>query len=118
VIVLERDEIGKGASYGNAGCIAPGHPPINRPGRIRQALESLLDPLSPLYVAPRPDPALAKWLWKFSRTCTERHVDAALRTLRGLTRCIPQDGPGPGCGFASACSYPCSRAAPHRIHSS
>jgi len=79
VIVLERDEIG--TSYGNAGCIAPGHPPINRPGRIRQALKSLFNPLSPLYVAPRPDPALAKWLWKFSRTCTERHVDAAVRTL-------------------------------------
>jgi hypothetical protein len=35
-------------------------------------------------VAPRLDPALAKWLWKFSRTCTERHVDAAVRTLAPL----------------------------------
>ena len=32
VIVLERDQVGKAASYGNAGCIAPGHPPINKPG--------------------------------------------------------------------------------------
>ena len=31
VTVLEREEIGSGASYGNAGTISPGHPPINRP---------------------------------------------------------------------------------------
>src|ERR1035437_5152222 len=30
VTVLERDQIGKGASYGNAGSITPGHPPINK----------------------------------------------------------------------------------------
>jgi D-amino-acid dehydrogenase len=78
VIVLERDEIGKGASYGNAGCIASGHTPINRPGRIRQALKSLFDPK-------------ARYLWRrgriprspngFGHTCTERHVELAMRTL-------------------------------------
>jgi D-amino-acid dehydrogenase len=52
VAVLERDQIGRGASYGNAGCIGPGHPPINRPGRIGQAVKSLFHPLSPLYIVP------------------------------------------------------------------
>jgi len=28
ITVLERDQVGKAASYGNAGSIAPGHPPI------------------------------------------------------------------------------------------
>lgn len=84
VTVLERDEIGKAASYGNAGCIAPGHAPINKPGRVRQALKSLFDPLSPLYVAPRPDPALVKWLWAFSRTCTDRHLQVSMRALAAL----------------------------------
>ena len=84
VTLLERDQIGKGASYGNAGCIAPGHLPINKPGRLRQALKSLFDPLSPLYLAPRLDPALAKWLWAFSRACTERHVELCMRTLAPL----------------------------------
>ncbi|MBZ5685492.1 MAG: FAD-dependent oxidoreductase [Acidobacteriia bacterium] len=84
VTVLERDQIGKAASFGNAGSIAPGHPPINKPGRVRQALKSLFHPLSPLYVAPRFDPALAKWLWSFSRTCTEEHVEFAMRTLAPL----------------------------------
>jgi D-amino-acid dehydrogenase len=84
VTVLERDEIGRAASYGNAGSITPGHTPINKPGRVRQALKSLLDPLSPLYVAPRLDPALASWLWRFSRTCTEEHLEYSMRALAPL----------------------------------
>jgi len=82
--VLERDQVGKAASYGNAGSIAPGHLPINKPGRVGQALKSLFHPLSPLYVAPRFDPALAKWLWAFRRKCTEEHVEFCMRTLGPL----------------------------------
>jgi D-amino-acid dehydrogenase len=52
VTLLERDEIGSGATFGNAGCIAPGHGPLNKPGRVKQALTSLLDDTSPLYIAP------------------------------------------------------------------
>jgi D-amino-acid dehydrogenase len=84
VTVLERDGIGKAASYGNAGTIAPGHGPVNKPGRVKQALTSLFDPLSPLYLAPRWEPALIQWLWDFRRTCTERHVRAAMDTLAPL----------------------------------
>ncbi len=90
VTVLERDDIGKGASYGNAGVIAPGHTPINKPGRVKQALKSFLDPLSPLYVPPRPDPALAGWLWQFSRTCTEKHLESSMRTLGPLGHATSQ----------------------------
>lgn len=84
ITLLEREQIGRAASYGNAGSIAPGHPPINKPGRVRQALKSLLDPLSPLYVALRFDPVLARWLWSFSRTCTEEHVEYSMKILAPL----------------------------------
>lgn len=84
VTVLERDQIGKAASYGNAGSVAPGHLPINKPGRVGQALKSLFHPLSPLYVAPRFDPVLAKWLWAFRRKCTEEHVEFCMRALGPL----------------------------------
>lgn len=84
VTVVERDQIGRAASFGNAGSIAPGHPPINKPGRARQALKSLFDPLSPLYVAPRFDPALASWLWSFSRACSEEHVEYSMKILAPL----------------------------------
>ena len=38
VTVLERDEIGSGASFGNAGTISPGHPPMNRPVPLSKAV--------------------------------------------------------------------------------
>ena len=38
VIVVERDELGAGASFGNAGTVSAGHPPLNRPGRVRKAI--------------------------------------------------------------------------------
>jgi D-amino-acid dehydrogenase len=84
VTVLERAEIGHGASFGNAGTIAPGHGPINKPGRVGQALRSLFDPLSPLFVAPRWDPALARWLLAFRRSCTAQAWNHALQSLAPL----------------------------------
>lgn len=84
VTVLEQDEIGRAASFGNAGLISPGHPPINRPGRVRQALRSMGDRLSPLYIQPRWDPALVRWLWSFRRFCTEAHVEHAMSALAPL----------------------------------
>lgn len=84
VTVLERDEVGKGASYGNAGLISPGHPPINRPGRVQQALRSMGDPLSPLYISPRWAPDLVRWLWLFRRYCTDAHVEHAMSALAPL----------------------------------
>ena len=84
VTVLERDEIGRAASFGNAGLISPGHPPINRPGRVGQALRSLGDRLSPLYIAPRWDPSLLRWLWAFRRFCTDDHVEHAMGALAPL----------------------------------
>jgi D-amino-acid dehydrogenase len=84
VTVLEREELGRAASFGNAGLISPGHPPINRPGRVRQALHSLGDRLSPLYVQPRWDPSLIRWLWAFRRFCTDAHVEHAMRAIAPL----------------------------------
>jgi D-amino-acid dehydrogenase len=84
VTIVERDEVGQGASLGNAGTIAPGHGPINKPGRVKQAFKSLRDPLSPLYVAPRWDPALFHWLWQFKNKCTEEHVAHCMNLLGPL----------------------------------
>ena len=89
VTVLERAELGAGASSGNAGTIAPGHGPVNRPGRVGQAIRSLGDPLSPLYLAPRWDPALARWLMTFARYCTAAHRERALAALAPLGHATP-----------------------------
>ena len=84
VTLLERDEVGRAASFGNAGLISPGHPPINRPGRVSQALRSMGDRLSPLYMEPRWDPALVRWLWTFRKYCTDEHVEHAMSALGPL----------------------------------
>ncbi|MFW6039453.1 MAG: NAD(P)/FAD-dependent oxidoreductase [Gemmatimonadota bacterium] len=89
VVVLERDEIGRGASYGNAGTISPAHPPINAPGRWRELIRSMVDPLSPLYIPPRLDPRLWKWLLSFARHCGRDHVDHCRRVMEPLARATP-----------------------------
>jgi D-amino-acid dehydrogenase len=89
VTVLERSEIGAGASSGNAGTIAPGHGPINKPGRVKQAIKSLTHSRSPLYVAPRWDPRLAAWLLAFARRCTAAHHEYCLHALAPLSHATP-----------------------------
>jgi len=84
VLLLERDRIGAGASSGNAGAVAPGHGPMAKPGRILQALRWMGDPTSPLYMPPRLNPNLFRWLWKFRRYCTEAHVLQSMQTLGPL----------------------------------
>lgn len=86
VTLLERDRIGAGASSGNAGTVSAGHPPLNRPGRTAQALRQMLDPTSPLYVKPRIDPGLWRWLLGFTRYCTEGHVEHCMRVMAPLGR--------------------------------
>ena len=84
VTVVERDDIGSGASYGNAGTVAPGHGPINKPGRVLQGLKWMFDSTAPLHVAPRFDPALVRWLWRFRVHCTEEHVRRSMDVMGPL----------------------------------
>lgn len=84
VVVLERDQVGAGASSGNAGTVSAGHPPLNRPGRVIAAVRQMLDPTSPLYVKPRWDPALWRWLLGFARYCTDDHVEHAMQVMAPL----------------------------------
>ncbi|MEJ2481758.1 MAG: FAD-dependent oxidoreductase [Gemmatimonadota bacterium] len=90
VLVLERGDLAEGASRGNAGMISPGHPPINGPGRVWQAIRSLGDPLRPLYIATRWDPALVRWLWAFARYCTDSHLEYAMAALAPLGLATPE----------------------------
>lgn len=84
VTVLERRRIGAGASSGNAGTVSAGHPPLNRPGRVSAAVRQVLDSTSPLYIQPRWDPALWRWLVGFARYCTDEHVKHAMGVMAPL----------------------------------
>jgi D-amino-acid dehydrogenase len=84
VVVLERERLGAGASWGNAGTATPGHPPLNKPGRVAKAIRQMLDPTSPLYIHPSWNPGLWRWLAGFARYCTEEHVARAVGIMAPL----------------------------------
>lgn len=66
VTLLERDRVGHGSSFGNAGWLTPSLArPLAAPGQVRKALPWLLDPESPFYIKPRLSLSLATWLLGF-----------------------------------------------------
>jgi D-amino-acid dehydrogenase len=66
VTVLERDRIGHGCSYGNAGWLTPSQAvPLANPSMLLKSFKWMLDPDSPLYIQPRLDPAFVRWLIEF-----------------------------------------------------
>jgi D-amino-acid dehydrogenase len=86
VTVVEREAIGEGASCGNAGIIAPGHPPLPRPELLSRIPRLLLDRRGPVYVALRLDPALPGWMWSFLLACRKRRYERSLDILAALGR--------------------------------
>lgn len=87
VAVLERGRIGYGCSYGNAGWLTPSlSVPLPAPGMFWKSLRWMLDPESPLYIQPRLDAGLARWLTGFllatRRSRFERGAEALLHLCR------------------------------------
>lgn len=79
VTVVDRGEVGSGASWGNAGWLSPGLAlPLTSPGMLREGLRGLVDPGAPLSVPARPDPRLWSFLLRFAAHCTTRHWRRAL----------------------------------------
>ena len=70
VLVIDAGRVGGGSSHGNCGTITPSHaPPLAAPGTVLKALKWMLTPDAPLYVAPRADPVLWRWLSRFALRC-------------------------------------------------
>lgn len=88
VTVLERDLIGHGCSFGNAGWLTPSQClPIANPNLLFKSLKWMLDPESPLYIQPRADPSYLRWLAGFllaasSRPAFERGAAALVEICR------------------------------------
>lgn len=85
VTVLERDHVGAGASWGNAGWIVPSlSMPLAAPGMLRLGLRHALDPRGALVLRPALDPAWLRWLWQFRRSCSQERFHHAVETLLAL----------------------------------
>lgn len=85
VTLLDAGAIGAGASSGNAGLVSLGHLPLQRPGVMGKALKMMWSSDSPLYIAPRLDPALWAWLLRFARACTPAALERNMVTLAQLS---------------------------------
>jgi D-amino-acid dehydrogenase len=73
VRVIDAGPIGGGASHGNCGTITPSHaPPLAAPGMVAVALRWMLTPDAPLYIKPRIDPGLWRWLMGMAARCNAR----------------------------------------------
>jgi D-amino-acid dehydrogenase len=71
-------------AHANCGLLVPSDAtPLAAPGVLGQGLRWMLDSSSPFYIAPRPSPALARWLWLFRAACSTR-AEAAAPVLRAL----------------------------------
>lgn len=80
VTVFDRDGVAAGASWGNAGWLAPGlTTPLPEPAVLRYGLRAVLSPASPVYVPLRADPGLWRFLAGFARHCTGARWQRAMR---------------------------------------
>src|SRR5690606_30834572 len=73
VRVIDQGKVGAATSWGNCGTLTPSHAaPLAAPGMVGQALRWMLRPDAPLYIRPRWDPALARWLARMAGRCNAR----------------------------------------------
>lgn len=85
VTLVDRDEVGAGCSYGNAGMIQTGHClPMATPGVLRRVPRMLLDPQAPLVVRWRHLPQLAPWLLRFVREAGRRRMEHNAAALSAI----------------------------------
>lgn len=86
VMLVDRGEIGSGASHGNMGLVVPSHSvPLAAPGVVLQGLKWMFRPDSPFYIKPRPDPSLIRWLWAFWKASSEDRMRRAIPLIRDLS---------------------------------
>lgn len=92
VVVVEKNEVGFGCSYGNAGWMTPCFAmPLPMPGMLLKSLKWMLNPSGPLYIKPVPSVLLSQWLTRFLLSMTESKAQAAIEALVKLSTQSLQD---------------------------
>ncbi|MEP2030650.1 MAG: FAD-binding oxidoreductase [Paracoccaceae bacterium] len=87
VVLIDKDEPGMAASYGNAGLLAQwAVVPVTTPGLLKTAPKYLFDPNSPLFMRWSYLPKIAPWLFQFMRHANDadaRRIAEALVPIVG-----------------------------------
>ena len=87
VTVVERGELGRGCSEGNAGWVTPCISlPIASPGLRTKGLWWFFKHDSPLYINALELPGLAPWLLQFWRCCGVKHFERGARLMLEFAR--------------------------------
>lgn len=85
VVIIDMQDPGEGASFGNAGCLNPSSVvPVGMPGVIKQVPGWLTDPLGPLAIRPTYLPKLVPWLWQLWKASSPERVREIASALRPL----------------------------------
>lgn len=85
VTVVEAGEVGAGASWGNAGWLTPEiATPLPEPSIIKTGITAMLSVNSPVYIPPRADLNLLKFLTGFLRNSTAKKWRAGMAALMPL----------------------------------
>jgi D-amino-acid dehydrogenase len=85
VFLVDRDEPGRGASFGNAGLFGTSSVvPMAGPRVLREIPKWLRDPLGPLALRWRYLPAIAPWLLRYVAAGRPERVEQQARALRAM----------------------------------
>ena len=85
VLLIDPQEPGSGASFGNAGTIAPyGCVPVGTPDVLRSLPQLLFGRESPFSMPLAAAPAMLPWLWRFLRASTPEAATAGADALAAL----------------------------------
>ena len=77
VTLIEKDEPGRAASYGNSGSIGlSSSPPLGTPGMLKDVPRMLLDPMHALVIRWKHLPRAVPWFLKLARTLKPEKVEA------------------------------------------
>lgn len=86
VVVIEREQVGYGCSYGNAGWMTPCFAmPLPMPGMLLKSMKWMLNPSGPLYIKPVPSVLLSQWLTRFLLSMSESKAQTAIEALVALS---------------------------------
>ncbi len=87
VVVIEKNNIEDGCSFGNMGYVSPSHfVPLATPGVVAQGIKWMLRSSSPFYIKPRLNIDLIKWGMQFWKSSNATHVKNSIPHLDNLLK--------------------------------